>query len=386
MTQEQLKLTKLLASKLFGGGNAPEGFELSADILEEAKAQAVLYTIADDAAAQFMVQNMRVLNEHVRLHELLTENGIPYVIIKGWASSYYYPEPIRRHLGDVDFFVRLEDRARTSELLIKSGYRLTEDINPHHWSYRHDRIELELHWRLNGAPDGEPGDIIADHMADVFDRSVLVSTDVGQMRIPSDFHNGLIMLLHMARHMTSSGMGLRHVCDWAVFVNRIDDFEAMFKECFTRLGLWHYACIMTRICEKYLGLPKQAWAEAEEIPDGVCEAAMEDLCEEGNMGKSMNIAYDHFFLPDITEDPSAKSSGKFGSFTASLNRVTRNAMPVVKKFPALMPVGWLYVGVRYIFRVARGKRKMINVTKAAASAGKRGALYDEFRLFEKWGK
>ena len=61
--------------------------------------------------------------------------------------------------------------------------------------------------------------------------------------------------------MINTGIGLRHLCDWAVFVDSVDDFEKDFKDKLTECGLYRFAQILTQLSSKYLGLKKQAWAE-----------------------------------------------------------------------------------------------------------------------------
>ena len=42
---------------------------------------------------------------HHSVDSMMKEDSIPYVILKGCASARYYPKPIERQMGDVDFLV-----------------------------------------------------------------------------------------------------------------------------------------------------------------------------------------------------------------------------------------------------------------------------------------
>ena len=77
---------------------------------------------------------IRVLNGQRELLDLLNQNGIPCVIIKGAAASMYYPYPSLRMMGDVDFLVKREDYEKTAALMEVSGYELAHEKNPkqHH--------------------------------------------------------------------------------------------------------------------------------------------------------------------------------------------------------------------------------------------------------------
>lgn len=46
------------------------------------------------------------------------------------------------------------------------------------------------------------------------------------------------MLLHVAGHLINTGIGLRHLCDWAVFVAKFSDegFCEMFEDKLKAVG------------------------------------------------------------------------------------------------------------------------------------------------------
>ena len=50
--------------------------------------------------------------------------------------------------------------------------------------------------------------------------------------MPSHFHHGLNLLLHTNQHLLGEGLGLRHLCDWAVFAAGFSDeeFRELFEE------------------------------------------------------------------------------------------------------------------------------------------------------------
>lgn len=51
------------------------------------------------------------------------------------------------------------------------------------------------------------------------DTAIKVTDEDGNMVCPSDFHHGLILLLHTSHNMLGERIGLCHLCDWTVFVN-----------------------------------------------------------------------------------------------------------------------------------------------------------------------
>ena len=161
--------------------------------------------------------NVKVIEEHKTLHKLLCENNIPYVFLKGCASARYYPEPLLRTMGDVDLLVNEKDIEKTVCLLDDNDYRTTDDFNGIHIEFKSkNNLTIELHRQINGIPNGKVGQKVSSLFSNIFEKAVLVNNEY---LCPSDFHHGLILLLHTASHLTNEGIGLRHLCDWAVFIS-----------------------------------------------------------------------------------------------------------------------------------------------------------------------
>ena len=67
-----------------------------------------------------VMRDMLIHNAHTAIHTLMTQNGIPYVMLKGAASAYYYPQTFLRSMGDVDFYVPFEYREAAIDLALRS--------------------------------------------------------------------------------------------------------------------------------------------------------------------------------------------------------------------------------------------------------------------------
>lgn len=93
-------------------------------------------------------------------------------------------------------------------------------------------MHLEMHFNLAGIPEGKPGELVREYSKDIYEKASLCRLNNGEAMLPSPFHHGLIILLHTCHHMTGEGIGLRHLCDWAVFVNSLsdDEFRQLFED------------------------------------------------------------------------------------------------------------------------------------------------------------
>ena len=231
-----------------------------------------------------IARNSQVSHAHTMIDRLFSKAEIPYVILKGCASASFYNDPLLRTMGDVDFLVGEADFEKADRLLRENGF-VSDDIkHEYEEAYTKDGIVFELHKKVNGVPGGKVGQIIDGYFGDIFEITEVVKTTFARYCSPSNFHHGLIMLLHVARHMITGGIGLRHLCDWAVFVNDLsDDFESVFKDKLQSIGLWKFAQTLTQLSSRYLGCPMQKWVG--EIDEELLNVLKDDIFEGGNFGK-----------------------------------------------------------------------------------------------------
>ena len=323
----------------------------------------------------------RVAKGHVTICKLLEEEGIPTVILKGCASAHYYPHPEYRSLGDVDFYVEEEYRQRAREVLASNGYIEVMANRHHDWLYRKAGIAYELHFAFSGVPQGKEGEPFMRALAGIVQDRRWVQTKMGMIAIPSDFHHGLIILLHTASHLMSGGLGLRHLCDWAAFVNHFtdDEFQLMFREEFEALKVWRFAQVLTATCEKYLGIKKHSWTG--DIDGSAVDKLMNEFLGSGDYsGDHDSRQSDLMASEGFSVRVGHRSS--MGNLIAVLRNAVEYHWPRTRNNTILLILGMLYSAVRYLVRVLIGKREKLNLIEMSKEAGKRRELYREFGLVD----
>ena len=326
--------------------------------------------------------NSKISYAHTMLNELLNQANIPYVILKGCASAEYYDDPLLRTMGDVDFLVSEKEIKQVDKLLKNQGFVFNNSFHEIERAYEKDGVILELHWSITGIPGGRTGELLERFLVDIFDKSQLKHFDLAEYYSPSQFHHGLVMLLHVARHMITGGIGLRHFCDWAVFVDKVGkDFVSLFEDKLKQVGLWRFAQIMTQFCTTYLGLPQQEWA-------GIAEKQLlaelkDDVFASGNFGhKDLSRADEAKFITSrkkggVNNDSNLKQA------VLSANEIVRRHWKFADKVPVVYPAGWAFFGGRYAVRSIAGKRDRVKVNTLVKGAEKRKEIYKGFKLFEK---
>ncbi len=399
LTKEQNLLIDVLSEVLF-----PTGKTLSADgadflkLWNESQLQTVsvlvfnkipLISFSDEAVSfvknnlnNWFLKNILIAREHTHLHKMLEDAGIPYVIIKGMASARFYPDDLMRMMGDVDFLVKECDMEKVHNLLTADGYTARKTEHSHHITYNKNGIRAEMHFLPPGIPQGKTGDRLKAYFENITDEAKEASSSVGSITVPSDFHHGLLLLLHTIHHLTGDGLGLRHLCDWAVFVSAFGeaDFREMFEEKLRLTGMWEFTKILTKTCEMFLGTP--CILKNNDAKEENCIRLILDIFSSGNFGQKSEDRSHESLLISSKNEKGIKEKSLFLQGINSVSEIVYRNWPFVRKYKILLPLGWLFFGGRYIFRSLTGKRPGIHLKSVFSEAGKRKDFYSELKLFE----
>lgn len=341
-----------------------------------------LYSKIKRKTDQILANNIRVNREHANLHQRFVSAGIPYMILKGCASTAYYPDPMLRSMGDVDFLVLKSDIERAGRVLESEGFQAWGEKHICHIVYRKNMAHLEMHFEPSGIPYGRAGDLVREYLSDAIEMAIETDTEFGKMIMPSKFHHGLVLLLHTSHHLTGEGVGLRHLCDWAVFVDSLTDelFCELFEEKLKAIGMWKFAQILTQTAVHYLGCKEKKWVGKEE--QEVTKAIILDIFAGGNFGKKdIERSNESRIISNRGKSGIGRTS-MFRQLFLSLNEVVRTRWGISKKCPVLLPIGWIFFGVKYLIWIVMGKRKAIHPKKMIEGASARRDLYQKLQLFE----
>ncbi len=327
---------------------------------------------------QTLANNAKIDFEHVHICKIMNDADIPCTILKGFASSLYYMDPLMRSMGDVDFLVDTDDFERAADVLKNNGYESADKKHDVHDVYFGKVCRCEMHFQPSGIPRGKAGVKIRKYLSDLLPCSKKVQTELGEVIVPSTFHHGLIILLHMCHHLTGDGLGLRHLCDWAVYINSIgeNEFLKMFEKILKDIGLWEFAKTMTLISCKYLGCPQMKWAM--DADQRLADYILIDIIIGGNFGqKNADRSHESLLISSKNE----KKVPMLRQFIISANSIVYNNWKAARRFKILLPFGWLFFGGRYILRSLFGKRPKIRPQKVAKEAAERIDIYSDLKLF-----
>lgn len=263
------------------------------DLYQEAKDQAIAALIADcvpeEAGTKWKSANTRNIGNSIRYlyaqNELITifrDNNIPLAILKGTSAAVYYPVPLNRTMGDIDFIVPQDLFKSACDLMINKGFTVEKEslLDIRHIEYVKGKFSFELHHHFS------KDDLdIEQYIIDGFQNMDYRMIDKVEFPMLPKLANGLVLLAHIKLHL-KVGLGLRQVIDWMMFVNKeLDDtfWDREFREAVLKTGMYKLAITVTRVCQMYLGLSERiTWCRIAD--EELCRHLLEDLFTYGNFG------------------------------------------------------------------------------------------------------
>ncbi len=325
-----------------------------------------------------LLRNKQLCTAQKEAIALLEQAGIPCVILKGTSAAAVYPDPALRVLGDIDLLVKPEQQQAAVACLQKFGYSEAWNEEHHcHLTISKNGISVEVHWEPNGlfmCTDGEVCQKIRDFLSD----AVACRQWAGEEPVLSDGHQAVVLLLHKLEHFVGGGLGLRQLCDWAMFVDKRMD-ETLWSELSPKLegfGLKVFAQVITRVCVDYLGLPEEKAPWAMDADKNLAAMVMEDIIRAGNFGRKESAKnYGGALFTSLQADSAGESF-----FRALKSACQRNWEPC-KEYPILTPLALPKVLIRHIRLRSTGRRAAFRPGKIIKEAKARRELVDSLKPF-----
>lgn len=343
------------------------------------------------AAKRTVSQNYHLLFTGKFLTGLLREADIPVALLKGTATSAYYPVPELRKSSDVDLYLLKEgDLPKARMLFLAHGMTVKEEQHSlHHLVMQTaEGIVVELHTLIAEPFDNAAINAYLEKCREVF-AAHTEEKDIMGVTLPvlTGACHAYELLLHMLQHFLRAGFGLKLLCDWVVFWKKgvSDEEQRLYEKLIAESGLKGFSDVVTATCVEYLGLPEESVSFLKSGPK-------EDATEVSGKGvQTAGYTLQAAFLRDVLDSEefgntsadrmvAVRGSG-FGAYTREFHHQMHLNFPQAGKCFLLWPLLWCITLVRFL----RNNRKIRNTSVKAVlrNAKERGKLVKRMSLFEK---
>lgn len=326
------------------------------------------------------------------LLEHLQGKGLHPLVIKGMVCRSLYPVPEHRPSTDEDLLINPAEFMQMHAALLEYGLEPVKpeaDLRENYevtYQLPDRRLFVEVHKSLF-IQEIPYLNRLNNCFREVYAKAVTQRICGVSVRTPEPNDHLLYLLLHALKHFLLSGVGIRQVCDIAVYSDRNRDSISWggLRRKLSELGVLDYARAVYRIADKFLlpghGLP--SYLAGWDIESVDFEPMLEDIMEGGLYGMStMSRAHS----ATMTMNAAAEQHGD--RVKALLHAVFQPRKDMKEKYrylekaPYLLPVAWAQRLARYWRELLRGDRRTNSALDSIRVGSERIRLLQKYRIID----
>ena len=223
----------------------------------------------------------------------LKRHDIPFVIVKGQSVAALYPHPELRQSGDIDVycgeahFVTARD-----EIAKKTDLHFDPAIPVKHLAFSIDGSKYELHRILSIFSYPKHQRFFNEKMetALVNPDEIIINGVSVPVLAPTD--SVFFQTVHIFYHVIKEGIGLRQLCDLAIFMDKTQERIDFMRLCsdLKKIGLEDFFQAIVQILTAQLGLQIRV-SSFTPHPTKLADKILRDINDGGNFGKALEENY-----------------------------------------------------------------------------------------------
>ena len=207
-----------------------------------------------------------------RLAKFYNTRGFKMMVLKGYGLSLNYPVPLHRPCGDIDIWQFGRYKEADAALAREKGIKI-DNSHHHHSVFYVDGFMVENHYDIiNVHVYKANAELERTFKSMAMDDSHFVEVGEEKVYLPSANLHALFLLKHSISHFASTEINIRHVLDWAFFVEK--HFSAIDWKWLVgvlgRFKMLEFFNCLNAICVEDLGFDAGVFASANEALNVEC--------------------------------------------------------------------------------------------------------------------
>jgi len=277
----------------------PDDIEIPKDLIKK-------WCIRVDQIEQRNTYMNQVIKSQIHFFDNL---GIKPILQKGQGIAKYYPNPLHRNCGDIDWYINNKnDFDKTFDSVKQHVEKVSRSKMDAFFVWKHQ--ETELHSRLVETRNPLKWSFIKKLEDQHKTKLDFLKLDDITVSLPAPLLNILLVNIHILKHQITYGIGLRQLCDAAVLYDKLykkyDSNELLLA--YKNLGVVQWTHVFHHLLVNYIGLSEN------KIPYPIKKSAnsdwmINDILNSGNFG----------FTDDRYDDSSSQTGrvNRFGRLGSS---------------------------------------------------------------------
>lgn len=207
------------------------------------------------------VEYMRMMYESYRasvykLSALFAREGLRMMVMKGYGCSRNYPHPESRYMGDIDIWL-FGKQNEGNRLIESKGIQVRHD-NDHHSVFTFEGFTIENHKTILDVNTHKSSKRLEPLLEQLATEEQQTCVEDGMtVYLPSTRFNSIHLLRHMANDFATVRTSLRHLLDWATFVQSSDVDWDFVHTIARENNMSRFLDAINGVCIKYLGYPEE---------------------------------------------------------------------------------------------------------------------------------
>lgn len=298
------------------------------------------------STCQYLVMSEQQ-DDHIQvLFKEFEDNQIDYLPLKGILLRKLYPRPEMRAMGDADVLIKVEQYDKIKPIMQSLGY--TEGVESDHELVWHkDSVVVELHKRLIPSYNKD----YYKYFGDGWSKAEKCSDSTRYQMSAED--NFIYLLTHFAKHYRDGGIGIKHLVDIKLYLDKYSlDFDYL-KEQFEALKLWEFFNNVRKTVAVWFD-----GAEEDEITRAITDKIL--------LGGAFGTNEAHSTSAALKRRKQGQKNIRTSRFFASVFPPYKNMcllFPSLKKVPFLLPFYWIWRVIYTAFNKKRVLTKHYNAIK-----------------------
>lgn len=280
--------------------------------------------------------------------------GAKPVCVKGIVCRSLYPIPDARPSGDEDLIVTEQDHDICEKIMLERGFKPDKEEAGFENGYTDSKtgVRIELHSSPFESAD-EYFEIYNSLTGDMHTGKIQFNAEGCTLYAPAPDNHLLYLILHAFKHFIHSGVGIRQICDIALFASSFSpDWNGIFTKCRTvRADVFLNAVLL--IGRDCFGLDIKNVKAV--LPDFDEELVYSDLLDDILSGAIYGAD-----TPERLHSSTVTKNSAIAAVKGKRSNILSSIFPSVKKLsgeytylkkrPYLLPAAWAQRLIKYIKR------------------------------------
>lgn len=278
----------------------------------------------------------------LRVYQEFQKKNIEPLVIKGIVCREAYDLSDWRVSADEDLYIPRSEFPHFHDLMGQIGFQSSSPNyrSEHETVYTGEGIIIEGHWELF-PQESQYLNQMNILVTDIMHRARYMDIDGVKILTPEPTDHLIYLILHALKHFSSAGVGIRQICDIAMYSKKYEVDWNRVKETTSCFGATYFTEAIIDAANRYFDMS---------VPDGWSVVDSTNLIKDSLAGGTFgHSSADRLHSAYITTESEEKTSRLASILRAAFPN--RKVMEInyhwVSKSRLLLPVGWLVRLVRY---------------------------------------